>query len=175
MSETINFMINKEWKKDYKRERKNFLLTIAKKCENSDEISDIIGGMLIYNQLIEQLLKEIIICSIQYIKAEIWPTSVRMNLNFDKATFGTLIEYFKQFAVEEYNYDVITKHLNSIKKTRNNVVHHLFDIPDIENIKYELKEYYDKSYKLVLLLNKYYDQISYNLHDLENRVEWNKL
>lgn len=173
MDEVINFMINKDWEKDYKRERKLFLLNIATECENSNKTAYVIGGMLIYNQLIEQLLKETIICSIGYIKAEIWPASVQMNLNFDKATFGTLIEYFKQFAVKEYNRDVIIKYLNDIKKTRNDVVHNLFDVPDIKSIKNELKDYYGKSYELVMLLNEYYDQICWNLYDLSDRVDWN--
>ncbi len=175
MDEVINFMINKDWEKDYKRERKIFLLNIATECEKSDKTADVIGGILIYNQLIEQLLKETIICSIGYIKAEIWPASVQMNLSFDKATFGTLIEYFKQFAIKEYNRDVILKYLKDIKKMRNDVVHNLFDVPDIKNIKNGLKDYYGKSYELFMLLNEYYDQICWNLYDLSDRVDWDDL
>ena len=98
-------------------------------------------------------MKETIICSISYIKAEIWPSSVQMNLDFDKATFGNLIEYFKQFAIKEYNRDIILKYLRDIKKTRNDTVHRLFEIQDIKNLKNELKNYYGKAYELVILLN----------------------
>lgn len=54
IDEAVNFMINKEWEKDYKFKRKKYLLTIATECEKSNKDSDIIGGILIYNQLIEQ-------------------------------------------------------------------------------------------------------------------------
>ena len=169
MDEVIEFMLNKDWEKDYKKERKTYLLNIAKECEKSKKIADIIGGILIYNQL----LKETIICSISYIKAEIWPSIVQMNLDFDKATFGNLIEYFKQFAIKEYNRDIILKYLRDIKKTRNDTVHRLFEIQDIKNLKNELKNYYGKAYELVILLNEYYDQICWKLYDLSDRIDWN--
>ena len=173
MDEVIKFMINRDWEKDYKQERKIYLLNIAKECENSEKIADTIGGILIYNQLVEQFLKETIICSISYIKAEIWPSSVQMNLDFDKATFGVLIEYFKQFAVKEYNRDVILKYLKDIKKTRNDTVHRLFEIKDIKNLKNELNDYYGKSFELVMLLNEYYNEICWKLDDLSERIDWN--
>lgn len=174
MDEVVNYMINKEWEKDYRAERKTYLLNVAVECETSNKTSDLIGGMLIYNQLVEQFLKETIIVSIGYIKAEIWPAKVKMNLDFDKATFGVLIEYFKQFAIEEYNRDIIIKYLNDTKKTRNNMVHRLFEIEKIKDLKSELKDYYGKSYELVMLLNEYYNQITNKLYDLSIRIDFNE-
>ena len=172
IDEAVNFMINKEWEKDYKFKRKKYLLTIATECEKSNKDSDIIGGILIYNQLIEQLLKESIICSISYIKAEIWPINVQLDIDFEKATFGTLIDYFKKFTIKEHNYDIIINYLKDIKKIRNNIVHNLFNIPKIEDLKDISKNYYNISNKLVKLLNTYYEQLCYRLYELSERVEW---
>ena len=69
-------------------------------------MEDLVSGVLIYNQLIEESLIETII-SIIYVKAKIWPKKIMFDLDFDRATFEKQIEYFERFAIEEVNKDVI--------------------------------------------------------------------
>ncbi len=172
MDEVVKYMNNKEWEKDYREKRKLYLLNIATDCEKSSKTSEVIGGILIYNQIIEQLLKEVIIVSIGFIKAKLWPNKVKFNIDFEKATFGVLIEYYKQFAIEELNKDVIILYLNDIKKIRNKIVHKIFEFKNIRNIKIESRDYYGKCYELFLLLNEYYDQICFKLYDLDEKIDF---
>jgi hypothetical protein len=172
MSAVLDFMINKEWEKDYKVDRKLYLIDLAKKSFEEKDISKKIGGMLIYNQVVEQLLKEVIICSIGYIKAEIYPSSIKMEINLDKSTFGKLIEYFNQYAVKEYNRDIIEKYLKMLNEDRNKVVHKLFDIKNIDKLEKDLDNYSELAYEVIILLNEYYDQICWRLYDLDERVDF---
>ena len=128
MDEVLAFMVNKEWEKDEKEERKLYLLKIARDSSKCDDSTQKIGGMLIYNQIIEQLLKEIIIGSIAYVKAEIWPAEVKMNFNFNKMPLGNLINSFEQYATKEHNREIIIKYLREYSEKRNVVVHNLFGV-----------------------------------------------
>lgn len=172
MKSILEYMINKEWEKDYKQKRKLYLIDLAKNSFAEKDISKKIGGILIYNQVLEQLLKEIIVCSICYIKAEIYPSSISMEINLDKLTFGRLIDYFKQYAIKEYNKNIIENYLKKLNKDRNKVVHKLFDLEDINVLENELNKYNDLAYEVIHLLNEYYEHICYRLHDLGERVDF---
>lgn len=103
MDEVLAFMVNKDWEKDEKASRKVYLHKIARESSKSDVPAQKIGGMLIYNQIIEQLLREIVIGSIAYVKAEIWPAEVQLDFKFNKMPLGNLISSFEQYATKETN------------------------------------------------------------------------
>ena len=133
--EVLEYMINKMWLNESKLERKYYLFEIAKESKNSEELSTRIGGVLIFNQITEQLLKEVIMCSIAYVKAEIWPTDIELKIKIQRATFGKLIDYFKQFTIKKYNREVLIESLMRLNKNRNEIVHKLFDIENSEILK----------------------------------------
>ncbi len=157
---------NREWTFDTKEEKKFYYFKMAEKCSQSDKVEDLVSGTLIYNQLIEQSLIEVIILSIIYVKAKAWPKKIKFDLNFDKATFGKQIDYFEKFVIEEANRDIIIKYLKEVLKIRNKVIHHLFDI---DNFNKELEEYFGKANKLFILLIQYYNDIAEHiLYELED-------
>lgn len=165
MNEIKEHIINKEWIDDPKTDIFFKYYKIAQKCSKSKNVEDLVSGTLLYNQLVEKSLRDTIIISIIVIKAKAWPEKVELDLNFDKATFGKLVEYFKRFALKKYNRDIIVKYLNDILPIRNKVIHKIFDIEDINK---ELADYFVKADELVLLLNGYYNSIAENiLYDLE--------
>lgn len=170
--EVINFMVNREWEKDEFSKRKLFLLNIAMDCEQSDKTSDVIGGLLLFNQIIEQLLKEVIVISIGYLKAEIWPARVNINYDYERMNFGRLIQTFKEIAIVEDNRDSIIEHLEIVKKIRNSAVHKLFYVDNIGELKLEIKSSFGRYYELFSLLGEYYDQISRELYVLYERVDF---
>lgn len=173
--EVLEFMINREWCKESKIEGKLYLLKRAQESKEANQLSTRIGGMLIYNQIVEQLLKEIIICSIGYIKAEIWPSSVQMDINISKLTFGKLIEYFKKFVIKKYNREILIKYLEELNRQRNEIVHKLFDFEEVMQIETKLIEYGEMSDEVIGLLLEYYNSISEELFDLEKRVNFESL
>ena len=91
MDTIVKYMIERKWADDEKTDRKVFLWKLAQKSKEEKDVSHKIGGMLIYNQLIEEFLKDITKLSVNYIKAEIWPADVCLKLDFSKMTFGKLI------------------------------------------------------------------------------------
>lgn len=170
--EVLEYMVNKEWTKESKIEGKLYLFRMAQESIKSDKLQNKIGGVLIINQVIEQLLREIIIASLSYVRAEIWPTNIELNIQTSKATFGKLIEYFKKFAIKKYNREVLIKDLEELNINRNKLVHNLFDIKDESNLKKELEKYEEISDELIQLLFEYYNAISEELFDLDDRVEF---
>ncbi len=70
------------------------LVRMAQSNMKSNKLENKIGGVLILNQIIEQLLREVIISSITYKKEEIWPSEVELTIQTSKATLGKLIDFF---------------------------------------------------------------------------------
>lgn len=166
MNEVSEHIKNKEWLIDSKIDKFFYYYRIAEKCSKSSKIEDLVSGVLLYNQLVEKILKETIIISVIVMKAKLWPERVSFYLDFEKATFGKLIQYYKNFAIKKYNRDIIVKYLKDILPIRNKVIHSLFDIDDINK---ELLDYFGKSDELIMMLNGYYNSIAENiLYDLEN-------
>ena len=68
MDEIVKYMVKEEWKTDLKRKRKLELWNLAKESQQDVDVSHKIGGLLIYNQLIDEFLKDLVEYSIYYIK-----------------------------------------------------------------------------------------------------------
>lgn len=167
MKDVVEYMTNREWADDLKGERKNSLFHLALESQKKQDVSSKIGAMLIFNQVIEQFLEDIIELSIYYIKAKIWPASVSLKIDFEKVTFGKMIDLFKQYATIEYNRDIILKYLKQFSNKRNKVVHHLFEIEDLNVLSEELDEYALLAEEIVCLLIEYDGQICERFCDLE--------
>ena len=172
MEDIITYMVDEKWGDDVKADRKRFLLKLAKDSSVNPDIASKIGSMLIYNQLLEEYLKDIVEYSAYYIKAEIWPADVDLSFDFSKATFGDLIRSFKRFAMKEYNRDIIIDNLTKYNQKRNKVVHHLFGIEDLSALAIELDEYAEIAEELFYLLLEYDNCICEKFCDLSNRVDF---
>ena len=94
--------------------------------------------------------------------------------DIDKATFGKMIEYFKQFATLESNREPILSHLKKFNTKRNQVVHDLFDIKDLNRLAEELDDYADLADEILRLLVEYENEVCENLCALANRVNFKK-
>lgn len=64
MDKILDYMVNKEWLKDRERIKKMQLLNLVRTNYDENNLSNKIGSILIYNQLIEQFIKDIIEISI---------------------------------------------------------------------------------------------------------------
>lgn len=170
----VSYMVEKKWNLDRKMDRKLYLYRLAQQSKYSQELSSKIGGMLIYNQVIEQLLEDIVELSIQFIKAEIFPESVSLDIELDKATFGKMIDHFKQFATIEPNREQILSYLTKHNTKRNQVVHDLFNIEDLQQLGEELDDYALMAEDLVSLLLDYDKAVCDNFRALAKRVDFTK-
>lgn len=173
MDAIVKYMIERKWANDEKSDRKLLLWKLAQKSKEERELSHKIGGMLIYNQLIEEFLKDITELSVNYIKAEIWPANVSLKLDLSKMTFGRLIGEFEQYATIEPNRDLLLEYLRKYSLKRNKVVHHLFEITDLEKLAIELDEYALLADEIVYLLVEYDNSVCQKFCDLDERVDFN--
>lgn len=169
-----DYMRNQNWQADQKKGRRRYLHRLAQHSRNDPDIASKIGGMLIYNQVIEELLTSIVEMSINYIKAEIWPVSVSLEMDLEKATFGKIIEYFTQFATVEPNRELILSHLKKFNIKRNQVVHDLFDIEDLSKLGQELDEYARLADEILRLLTDYEEQVCENFCRLKETPRYSK-
>jgi hypothetical protein len=167
-------MRNQNWQADQKKGRRRYLHRLAQQSRKDPDIASKIGGMLIYNQVIEELLTSIVEMSINYIKAEIWPVSVSLEMDLEKATFGKIIDYFTQFATVEPNRELILSHLKKFNIKRNQVVHDLFDIEDLSKLGQELDEYARLADEILRLLTDYEEQVCENFCRLKETPRYSK-
>lgn len=170
--DVAEYMASRAWERDQKAQRKRYLYKLARESKKDPDIASKIGGMLIYNQVIEQVLADIVQMSIYYIKAQIWPVVVELDVDLEKATFGKVIEYFKQYATVEPNRDQILSHLKKFNSKRNVVVHDLFDIESMNNLAKELDDYADLADEILLLLMEYEKQVCDNFCSLDSRMDF---
>lgn len=163
----VKYMKDRQWQTDQKSERKRYMCRLAQQSKRDPDIASKIGGMLIYNQVIEQYLSDIITMSIYYIKAKIWPVAVSLEIDLDKATFGKMIDYFKLYATVEPNREQILSYLTKFNIKRNIVVHDLFDINDLKKLAIELNEYAELADEIISLLSEYDKQVCENFCELD--------
>lgn len=168
-NDVLEFMANRKWAKEQTVQRRRYLYGLARDSKNDPDIASKIGGMLIFNQVIEQFLADIVQMSVYYIKAQIWPVEVELEVDVEKATFGKVIEYFKQYATVEPNREKILAHLKRFNTKRNIVVHDLFDIENLDNLAKELDEYAELADEILRLLMEYEEQVCDNFCTLSDR------
>lgn len=60
----LSYIKGRKWSQNSKTERKQFLLRLAQSSKQDPDFAGKIGGILIYNQLIEQFLADIVEMSI---------------------------------------------------------------------------------------------------------------
>ena len=171
----VQYMIEESWRDDKKEERKVMLFNMAREGKEKEDLASKIGAMLLYNQVIEEILKDIVQLSINYIKAEIWPSEVYMSFQFSKSTFGAIIKGFEQYATIEYNRDILLKSLDRYNKQRNEVVHNLFSVKDLNNLAKELDEYSLDAEEIIGLLLEYDGAVCEKFEDLATRVDFGVL
>lgn len=170
--EILEMMNNPTWWFDKQKKRKLELLRSARRVRKTSSISAKMGGVLIWQQVLEQFLKEIILTSISYIKAEIWPTKIDFKVDFDRKTFGQLINDYENFSLDYKDKNKILTKLRFVNDNRNKIVHKIFNIANM----IDLEDYFKSNFKtyeelLPLILDHYCD-IGECLEDLKKRVHW---
>ena len=171
----IEYLVRRKWSVDSKLSRRRYLIRLARESKGDPDIASKIGAMLIWNQVIEQMLKDIVDTSIHFIKARIWPVAVDLQLDLDGATFGKVIDYFKQYATVQEDREEILARLKKFNTKRNQVVHDLFDIGDLKRLGAELEEYAALAEETMALLEQYDERVCDDFRELERRVDFSKI
>lgn len=159
-----NYIDKKQWREDI-NSRKREIFNLIQKGKKSPSILERLGCVLLYNQFNEDLIKEILLLSYAYLTLKLKPKKIDMNLSFDNDTFGILINKFQQFAIKEYNYDLLLGYLKESNKQRNILTHQIIKIKNNKRTKEVLNKYIDYSQECCMLLVEY-------LNVLLNDIEW---
>ena len=101
--------------------------------------------------------------------------AVELDIDIDNATFGRVIEAFRQFATIEPNRNQIMDFLKKYNTKRNQVVHDLFDIQDLDRLARELDDYALLADEALQLLLDYEDRVCENFDDLCRREDFCRL
>ena len=168
------YIRERKWAVDQNTDRKMFLFRIAKKSAENQDFAGKIGGILIYNQVIEQFLADIIEMSIYYLKAAALPAQINLEAELDKATFGKMIESFRQYAITTPSQEKILSYLRKFNTKRNQIVHDLFDVEDLGQLYRELTAYSELADEIILLLDEYDNQICKCFCQLEQQTGFSK-
>ncbi len=171
----FEMMSNPTWWIDKQKKRKIELLKSARRIHSNSSISAKMGGLLIWQQVLEQFLKEIIHISICYIKAEIWPTKIDLKVDFDRKTFGQILNDYENFSLDFKGKSNILSKLKLVNKNRNEIVHKIFSIDNM----LDLEDYFETNFNtyedlLPALLDHYID-VCYYLEDVKKRVDWDNI
>ena len=94
---------------------------------------------------------------------------------FTKKQLEKLNEIIKIFTIKEYNREILIECLEKLNKNRNDMVHKLFDIENIDVLKKKLNEYDELSEEAIELLLEYYNAICERLIKLDGRVDFKSL
>ena len=168
-------MKNKDWWIDKFKARKIELIRSCRKINSNSSISRKIGGLLLWQQVIEQFLKEINQISLTYVKAEIWPTKIDFKIDYDKKTFGQIIDMYKNYSVDYEDRPKIIGFLKTINDNRRMVTHKMFNVEDLEELENLFESSYDIHEELLQLLLDHYILIGDNLEELNDRVDFEHL
>ena len=165
-------MKNKDWWIDKFKARKIELIKSCRRINSNSSISRKIGGLLLWQQVIEQFLKEINQISLTYVKAEIWPTKIDFKIDYDRKTFGQVIEIYKNYSVDYEDRPKILGHLKTINDNRRTITHRMFEVENLEDLEDIFESSYNIHEELLKLLLDHYILIGNNLEDLKKRVDW---
>ena len=168
-------MKNKDWWIDKFKARKIELISSCRRINSNSSISRKIGGLLLWQQVIEQFLKEINQISLTYVKAEIWPTKIDFKIDYDRKTFGQVIEIYKNYSIDYEDRPKILGHLKTINDNRRMVTHKMFNVEDLEELENLFESSYDIHEELLQLLLDHYILIGDNLEELNDRVNFEHL
>lgn len=168
----FEMMSNPSWWIDRQKRRKQELLKYARRVHSNSSISSKMGGLLLWQQVLEQFLKEIIHISISYIKAEIWPTRVDLKVNFKNKTFGVILNDYENYSLDYKDKSKILTKLKLVNDNRNTIVHKIFEVDNLENLETYFEESFNTYEDLLPLLLDHYINNCYYLEDLKKRVDW---
>lgn len=165
-------MKNKDWWIDKFKARKIELIRSCRRIHSNFSISRKIGGLLLWQQVIEQFLKEIIQISLTFVKAEIWPVKIDYKIDYDKKTFGQIIEIYKNYSIDYEDKPIILGHLKTINDNRRIIAHKMFEIENLEDLENLFESSYNIHENLLQLLLDHYILVGDYLEDLKTRVNW---
>ena len=100
------------------------------------------------------------------------PTKIDFKIDYDRKTFGQIIEIYKNYSVDYEDRPKILSHLKTINDNRRIITHKMFVVENLEDLEYIFESSYNIHEELLKLLLDHYILVGNNLEDLKTRVDW---
>ena len=157
MSNITEYMKSNGWKTDIENLSKKYILNIAQTDYVNECTPNKIGGVLIYNQIVEQIMRETIDLSIKYIRANLWPDEINLTIDFKNKSFESLFNLFKQFAINGTAKDIVVSGLEEYNTLRRKTLYNISSMPTDKELIVDLNLHKDLGENVIYLLCKYGD------------------
>lgn len=168
-----NISNENSWPKIENVELIKSLLKIADNQFSNKDISGYLSSILIYQQIIETFLTNLIRLSNLYIQAEIWPTRVKMEIK-PKLMFGQIINEITR-SIEFNKKAELIKDCQEFKSIRIKFVHGLLKFKNDKEISDEAGLIRNKFSSILDLYLQGTCFMEWLLGDLKKRVDWEDL
>ncbi len=150
----------------------NFLVELNKKANQmyvDGTLEGYLASVLIYQQLIEEMMKVLIDCSDFYIQLSVFPQEYNRNFKSIRM-FGEMIGDLKNGVIDDDISQFISK-CNDINKLRIDVVHKLVTKTSIENIKDQCKKVNNLFMETLGLFEDKFDVYRTTFHDQSKYID----
>ncbi|MBE0391493.1 hypothetical protein [Flavobacterium sp. PL002] len=145
-------------------------IKIANKQFSNNNIEGYLSSTLIFHQIIEELLINLLKLSNLYIQAEIWPTKLNLKIK-EKLMFGEIIREHDR----SIKFDKKTELIDECRKfneIRIKFVHNLLKFKNETEVKTKAKSIQEKFRLIIDLYFEGREHIEYLLFDLQKRIDW---
>ena len=146
------------------------LLRIANNAFIKNTVEGRLSAILIYHQIVEEFLINLLKLSNLYIQAEIWPNRLYLKVS-EKLMFGQIIREHEK-TIDFESKDKLLAQCSLFNQTRNKYVHKLLKFKNNEEIILEAEKIKDDFNEIIELYLKGSTHLSWILDDLKKRVDW---
>lgn len=149
------------------------LMRIANNAFNKKSVEGRLSSVLIYHQIVEEFLINLLKLSNLYIQAEIWPNRLKLKVS-EKLMFGQIIKEHEKTVDFEAKDELLSK-CSKFNQTRIKYVHRLLKFKTNEQIISEAEKIKDDFHEITELYLKGSQYLEWILGDLKERVDWKEL
>lgn len=168
--EVIQRISNKRQWPNIKAFRIVKLIRIAEKAYSQNSVDGRISSILIYHQIVEEFLRNLLELSNLYVQAKIWPSRIELKVK-DIMMFGQLIQAHNSSIHFEGKKELLNKS-KTFNQTRIKYVHKLLAFETTEEVLEASNEIHEIFYSILDLYLKGRDHIEGLLTEIRNQIDW---
>lgn len=146
------------------------LLSVANKQITNNTLEGVLSATLIYQQVMEDLLLNLLKMSHLYVQGEIWPSQISFPIN-KKLMFGQLLDQHK-LSIDFDQKDLLISTARNFNQMRVKIVHKIVQSKGPNEIVTLAGKIHSDFHKFLDLFYTSRAFLDWKLEDLSNRVDW---
>ena len=149
------------------------LMRLVNKQFDKRSIEGVLASVLIYQQIIEEYLINLMKMSHLYVKGEIWPSRINFPIK-KKMMFGDILDSHK-LTIDFDKKNVLLEKCREFNEIRIKFVHKLFQFDTTQELIKASENLQKKFREIGYLFWEGRSYLEWQLSDLNNRVDWEQL